>query len=120
MAKSNDKTHQTNWQQLSYTWLGTSIFKCRKWLIESGFIALNLSLVWQSHQIPLYLRRCVNKHNRYNSHNMVTAVITVLHVITCILLNKARQLSSRVQMTCMLAAYQYYSENAVLFWTISD
>ena len=57
--KSNDKTHQTNGQQLSYSGLGTGIFKCRKWWIEPGFIALNLSLVWQSHQIPLYLNRCV-------------------------------------------------------------
>ena len=28
---------------------------------EPCFIALNLSLVWQSHQILLYLQRCVNK-----------------------------------------------------------
>ena len=27
MAKSNDITHQTNGQQLSYSWLGTGIFK---------------------------------------------------------------------------------------------
>ena len=45
MAKSNDKTHQTNRQQLSYSWLGTDIFKCRKWWIEPGFKALNLSPV---------------------------------------------------------------------------
>ena len=31
MAKSNNKTHQTNGQQLSYSWLGTGIFKYRKW-----------------------------------------------------------------------------------------
>ena len=61
MAKSNDKTHQTNGQQLSYSWLGTDIFKCRKRWIEPCFIALILSLVWQSHQIPLYLQRYVNK-----------------------------------------------------------
>ena len=48
-AKSNDKTHQTNGQQLSYSWLGTGILKRRKWWIEPGFIALNLSLIWQSH-----------------------------------------------------------------------
>ena len=49
MVNSNDKTHQANGQQLSYYWLGTGIFKCRKWWIEPGFIALNLSLIWQSH-----------------------------------------------------------------------
>ena len=41
MAKSNGKTLQTNGQQLSYSCLGTDIFKCRKWWIEHGFIALN-------------------------------------------------------------------------------
>ena len=61
MANSTDKTHQTNEQHLSYSWLGTGIFKCRKWWIEAGFIALNLSIVWQSNQISLYLQRCVNK-----------------------------------------------------------
>ena len=66
MAKSNDKTHQTNGQQLSYSWLGTGIFKCRKWCIELGFVALNLSLVRQSHQIPLYLQRCMNKTDIIN------------------------------------------------------
>ena len=45
MTKSNDKTHQTNGQQLPYSGLGSGIFKCRKWWIEPGFIALNLSLV---------------------------------------------------------------------------
>ena len=30
MAKSNDKTHQTNGQQLSYSGFGTGIFQCRK------------------------------------------------------------------------------------------
>ena len=35
MAKSNDKTHQTIGQQLSYSWLGICIFKCRNvWLIH--------------------------------------------------------------------------------------
>ena len=55
MAKSNDKTHQTNGQQLSYSWLGIGNFKYRKWWIEPGFIALNLSLVWQSHHIRIYI-----------------------------------------------------------------
>ena len=32
MVKSNDKTHQTN-GQLSYSVLGTDIFKCRNWWI---------------------------------------------------------------------------------------
>ena len=59
MAKSNDKIHQR--QQISYSWLGTGIFKCRKWWIKPGFIVLNLSLVWQLHQIPLYLQQFVNK-----------------------------------------------------------
>ena len=54
MAKSNDKTHQTNGQQLSYFWLGTGIFN------------VNVSLLRQSHQIPLYLQRCVNKTNIIN------------------------------------------------------
>ena len=58
MAKSNDKTHQTNGQQLSYSWLGTGI--------EPGFIALNLSLVWQPRQILLYLQQCVNKTDIIN------------------------------------------------------
>ena len=35
--------------------------KKRKWRIKPGFIALNLSILQQSHQIPLYLQRCVNK-----------------------------------------------------------
>ena len=41
IAKSNDKTQQ----QLSYSWLGTGIFKYGKRWIEPGFIALNFSLV---------------------------------------------------------------------------
>ena len=53
MAWSKDKTNQTNGQQLSYSWLGTGIFKCTKWWIEPGFVVLNLSLIWQLHQIPL-------------------------------------------------------------------
>ena len=50
-----------NGEQLSYFGLGTGIFKCRKWWIEPGFIAPNLSFEWQSHQILLYLQQCVNK-----------------------------------------------------------
>ena len=50
MAKAKDKTHQPNGQQLSYSWLGTDIFKCRKWWIEPGFTARNLSLLRQSLQ----------------------------------------------------------------------
>ena len=45
MAKSNDKTHQMNGQQLSYSWLSTGISKCRKWWIEPGLMSLNISLV---------------------------------------------------------------------------
>ena len=37
-------TSKTNEQELSYSWLGTGIFKCRKWWIKPCFIALNLSL----------------------------------------------------------------------------
>ena len=60
MAKSKAQTHQINGEQLSYSWLGTDNFLCKKW-IDSGFIAVNLSLIWYSHQIPLYLQLCVNK-----------------------------------------------------------
>ena len=56
MEKSYDKTCQTNGQQLSCSYLGTGIFKCKKWWIEPGFIALNLSLVRQSQQFRLYLQ----------------------------------------------------------------
>ena len=75
MAKLNDKTHQTHGQQMSYSWLGTGIFKCRKWWVWTWY----LSLVWQSHQIPLHLQRWneQNRHNRQTTQNMGTAVITV-------------------------------------------
>ena len=33
MAKSNDKTHQTKGQELSYFWLGIGVFKWGKWWI---------------------------------------------------------------------------------------
>ena len=59
IAKLNDKTHQTI-EQLSYSWLGTGISNI-KWCGKPIFIALNLSLVWQSHQIPLYLQQCMHK-----------------------------------------------------------
>ena len=47
-----------------HIWLGTDIFKCRKWWIGPGFIALHLSRLRKSHQIPLYLQRCVNKTDK--------------------------------------------------------
>ena len=45
-----------NGQQLSYSRLGTGSFKCRKWWNEPGFKVLNLSLVCQSHEIPLHIQ----------------------------------------------------------------
>ena len=40
-----------------------------------------LSLVWQSHQIPLYWQRCVNKKNRHKRENvkkMSTVISSIL------------------------------------------
>ena len=78
MSKSKAQTHQTNRLQLSYSWLGTCIFLSGKWWIEPGFIALNISLVWQLHHISLYWQRCVNKTKiDKNVKNRGTAVNTV-------------------------------------------
>ena len=68
MAKSNDKTHQTNGQQLSYSWLSIGIFKCRKWWIESGFFLRSTSHLYDSRIKFRYIyndeMREQNRHNK--------------------------------------------------------
>ena len=84
--------------ELSYSWLCTGIFLCRKWWIEPGFIASQTSHLYDSfamwlwtfridfhlssvflwfyfsHQIPLYWQRCANKTNRHNWHKCQNGV----------------------------------------------
>ena len=40
IAKPKAQTHQTHGKQLSYSWLATGIFLCRKWWIKPDFIAI--------------------------------------------------------------------------------
>ena len=62
-----------------YVWLGTGIFKCKKRWIKPGFIALTLSLWWQSHcdsclrvtngiDVTVYLSAMIQKAIIWISH----------------------------------------------------
>ena len=63
MAKSKAKTHQTNGQQLSYSWLGTGVFICRMFQTVQTYDHIMLTIVkfsLKSFRIHQIVNTCLN------------------------------------------------------------